>query len=282
MIEELHRFIQTAQERNITRTAEKIFITQSALSQSLKRLEKELNTTLFTMQGKHLQLTSDGQAVVAIGSKILQLWENAKDPTVRTTSQQSIALGLFDNAALRLGKYLQQTISSKSLHLELTINASGKLYSQLQWGILDAAVCVIDKRNVLPKSIVLLETFQEELIPVSSKLYRGDVQKIPFILYNQGSLTREQISTAFTEQGILPTVFAESTSTTFMKELAILGNGVALLPKNFIASELSQGLLKKQKLPFKITREYGLYMNTRSNLTEDHRMIQNISKSLTK
>lgn len=280
MIEELHRFILAAKEGNITKTAEKIFITQSALSQSIKRLESELGTKLFMQTGKQLQLTPDGEMVLTIGSKILQLWQNAKNPEIRKTARQTIAIGSFDNAALRLGKYVQDTISADTYTLELSINASGLLLKQLQWGIVDLAICVVNKSDTLHKSIVLIETFREELIPVTKKSFKGPLSHIPFILYNKGSHTRNQIDYTFQAKGIQPTIFAESTSTTFMKELAILGSGVALLPANFVASELAQNVLIKQKLPFRVEREYGLYIHNQSTLTKDHTIVKEICSIL--
>ncbi|MGI0060126.1 MAG: LysR family transcriptional regulator, partial [Nitrosotalea sp.] len=57
MNEDLRRFLLTARESSLTKTAEKLFLTQSALTQSIHRLEKQLKTKLFTHKGKHLYLT---------------------------------------------------------------------------------------------------------------------------------------------------------------------------------------------------------------------------------
>lgn len=280
MIEELQRFLLVVKEGNITRSAEKLFLTQSALSQAIKRLESELGTKLFSQNGKHLQLTPDGEVVAAIGAKILQLWQNAKNPKIRQTTRQPITIGLFDNAAIRLGKYVQDTINANTYALELLINASGLLLKHLQWGVVDLAICVVDKSDALPKTVQLIETFHEELVPVANKTFTMPLTNIPFILYNKGSHTRKQIDLSFQKKGIQPTIFAESTSTTFMKELAILGSGVALLPANFVASELAQGLLVRQELPFRIEREYGMYIQNQSKITKDHRIIKEICSLL--
>src|SRR6185503_16993883 len=101
MIEELRRFILVANNGNVTRTAEKMFITQSALSQSIKRLEKELKTKLFIQKGKTLHITSDGKAIVEIGTRIIDLWEKAKNKQMRQITKPHYTIGVFDNAALR-------------------------------------------------------------------------------------------------------------------------------------------------------------------------------------
>lgn len=280
MIEELRRFILVAKEGNITRSAEKLFITQSALSQSIKRLETALGTKLFTQNGKQLHITPDGEVSIAVGAKILQLWQNLKTPEIRKTKHHPIAIGLFDNAALRLGKYVQDTINADTYRLELTINASGQLLQLLQWGILDLAICVINKNESVHNTIQLVKTFHEELIPVSGKAFHEPLTTIPFILYNNGSHTRKQIDLMFQAKGMQPTIFAESTSTTFMKELAILGSGIAFLPANFVAPELRQGTLLRQKIPFAMEREYGLYMRSQSNITKEHEIVTDICRIL--
>lgn len=278
MIEELKRFLLVAQEGNLTRTAEKIFITQSALTQSIHRLEKNLHTKLFTQNGKQLQLTEDGKSLVIIGGKILQLWTNAHDPIKRKTNVPTYSIGMFDNVALRLVKFFENTMQNELYKLELTIDSSGKLMTQLQLGTLDAAICILNKNNQLPPHITLLQTYSEELIPVSSKLFSGPIEKIPFILYNRNSNTRIQIDELFIKNSMQPTIYAESTSVTFMRELALLGCGVALLPKNFIKQDLETGNLKKQKMPIQWQRAYGLFIQ--KQFSTENMFIKDLQKAL--
>lgn len=280
MIEEIKRFILVANNGNVTKTAEQIFITQSALSQSIKRLEIELNTKLFQQKGKTLVLTEDGIALQAIGERIITLWEKAQNPLLRKTILPTYTIGAFDNAALRLGKYFQKIFTQNDFHIELTIGATGNLLKQLQLGLLDLTICVVDTRTQPPSNTVLIDTFTEKLIPVSSTRYKESLEKIPFIIYNKGSITRTQIDDVFTKAAIVPKVFVESTSVTFMKELALLGCGVTLLPENFVKTEIKQGILKKQKLPLTWERTYGIYIHKNGRIKENHLLIQEIQKTL--
>lgn len=282
MIEELRRFILVAKNGNLTKTAEQIFITQSALSQSMKRLEKELDTKLFQQKGKSLFLTEDGIAIQTIGERILALWEKAKDPARRKITLPKYTIGAFDNAALRLGKYFQKTFSNQAFQIEVTIGATGNLMKQLQLGLFDILICVVDDKQSPPANTELIEIFTEKLIPVSSLKYSQPIETIPFIVYNRGSLTRAQIDSVFTKAGITPTIFAESTSVTFMKELASLGCGVTFLPENFVKTDIQQGLLKKQKLPLTWERTYGIYVQKNGRIKKDHQLIKDISKNLAK
>lgn len=282
MIEELNRFVLVAKNGNLTKTAHEIFITQSALSQSIARLEKTLGTKLMEQKGRYLQLTADGIAVKTLAEKILILWQNAKNPEVRQSPERTYSIGAYDNAALRLGSYIQKVLNSNLINLELVIDTSGRILEQLRLGVLDIVICVIDKKSTSPKNVLLVKTFTESLIPVSSIPFSRPYEEIPFILYSKGSNTREQTDLIFTKIGIKPKVIVESTSPTFMKELAILGSGVALLPENFIRSDIKQGVLKKQTLPVKFKREYGIYIQRNGQVDKDNPLIREIIKTLSK
>jgi DNA-binding transcriptional LysR family regulator len=282
MILELQRFLLAAHTGNITRSAEKLFITQSALTQSIQRLEKTLGTKLFMQKGKYLQLTEDGNAIVAIAEKIIKLWENAQSPHLRKTPRKSMSIGMYDNAALRLGSFLQKSLSEEQYSLDLLIEGSTSLLAKLAVGILEAAICVTHPKTVLPKNISLMQTFHEELLPVSAKKFTGTLANVPFIFYNKQSHTRMQTDRVFEKKKISPRVFAESTSTTFMKELARLGSGVALLPENFVRAELAQGTLIKQNLAITWTREFALYITTDNALKKDHPLLQELVYELNK
>lgn len=64
-----------AQEGSFSKAAEKLYISQPALSKCIKKLEDELNTPLFERKGNILELTAAGEVFVQDASSILQLYE---------------------------------------------------------------------------------------------------------------------------------------------------------------------------------------------------------------
>ncbi len=282
MIDELKRFLLVAKSGNLTKTSREVFITQSALSQSISRLEKELGTKLLIQKGRNMNLTSDGEAIFLIAEKIIELWENAKNKNLSRSKLPFFSIGAFDNAALKLGSFFQRYSDSEKYKLDLIIDNSSEIMSKLKLGVIDLGVCVLDNKMTTDKELILLKTFREELIPVSSTNFKNNLDKIPFILYATGSKTRAQIDLNFIKKHINPNIIAQSTSVTFMKELAILGTGVTLLPKNYIRSELKQKILRVQKTPVKWIREYGLLIRKNGALTKNHAIISQIIKTLNK
>lgn len=72
-LKQLEYMIKIAEENNITRAAEKLFITQSALNQQLLRLEKELGTPLFYRSRTNWRPTEAGKVYLENARKILQI-----------------------------------------------------------------------------------------------------------------------------------------------------------------------------------------------------------------
>lgn len=69
--------VKIAEESSITRAAEKLYITQSALDQQLLKLEKELGLQLFHRAKNSLKLTAAGEVYVAYAKKIINLKKEA-------------------------------------------------------------------------------------------------------------------------------------------------------------------------------------------------------------
>lgn len=70
-LKQLEYIIQIAEDNNITRAAEKLFITQSALNQQLLKLENELGTQLFVRARNNWHLTQAGAIYVENAKSIL-------------------------------------------------------------------------------------------------------------------------------------------------------------------------------------------------------------------
>jgi DNA-binding transcriptional LysR family regulator len=126
----------------------------------------------------------------------------------------------------------------------------------------------------------LIQTYSENLLPVSSKIFSENISEMPFILYNRGSITRRHIDETFRRNAMQPIIFAESTSVTFMRELALLGCGVALLPENFVKQDLKTNTLKQQKMKITWERDYGLFVQKEFNLQNP--FINDLQKALEK
>lgn len=73
MIERIHLAIirEVEQQGSLTAAAEKLFLTQSALSHSIKKLEQQLGTDIWLREGRSLRLTQAGQYLLAVAHRLL-------------------------------------------------------------------------------------------------------------------------------------------------------------------------------------------------------------------
>ena len=72
-LKQVEYMIKIAEENNITKAAEKLFITQSALNQQLLKLEKELGTQLFVRSRTNWHLTDAGKVYIENAKKIVRI-----------------------------------------------------------------------------------------------------------------------------------------------------------------------------------------------------------------
>lgn len=279
MIAEIGRFIETVDRGGITKASKVLYLTQPALSLSIARLEKEIGAKLFKRIGKRLVLTKDGEVVYQISTQIIKLWKKLKDSKKNNFAGVPYSIGIYDNAALKLSKYFRKNLSEGGVKFEITIDTSNPLIKGMRNGLFDICICVV-KENSIGNEIKLVKKFSEELVPVSSKIWQKKSHETPFILYNKESATRQYIDKAFFANRIKPTVIVESTSTMFMKELAIGGCGIALLPLNVVEREIEHKKLFVKKFPFKFRREIGLYLSKDGRIKETDGVVKEIIKNL--
>lgn len=278
MIKDLERFISIVNTGSITKAAKSLFLTQPALSLSLIRLEKEINTQLFLRRKKQLILTKKGEYFYRTAIKIIDLWENAKKDQDKY-QEIPVSIGLIDSAALLLVPFLKKKFSSSNTIFEIKIDKSSLLINDVEKEILDICICVINPNESLSKNILLIKKFNEQLYPVSNKKYKSN-SNMSYITYNKDSLTRKYIDNIFLKHEIKPNILVESTSMSFMKELALNGSGIALLPKNFIKDELSRKELVVQKLDFNFFRSVGLFINKNKKTKKINNILEEIKEKI--
>lgn len=88
MLKQIEYILKIAEKQNITRAAEKLFITQSALNQQLLKLEKELGTPLFYRSRTNCRPTPAGEIYIEAGRRMLMLKKDTYDKIHDLSEQQ--------------------------------------------------------------------------------------------------------------------------------------------------------------------------------------------------
>ncbi|MBR0090805.1 MAG: LysR family transcriptional regulator [Lachnospiraceae bacterium] len=87
--QQLREFCKVAECESVTKAAEELFITQPALSMTLKKIEAEIGKPLFDRQGRYLHLNDAGKAIYRYASHTLQEWDDLMEKLQTHTEEES-------------------------------------------------------------------------------------------------------------------------------------------------------------------------------------------------
>lgn len=140
-LHQLRSFAAVARAGHLTRAAERLFISQPAVSAHIKALEEELGVTLFTRTAKGMQLTREGQALLARAEGVLsqaaELEQAARGLRQEIAGELKLALNT-DALFLRVRELLERVQARHpKLSLHLPQNMSHFIADEVRAGSLD-------------------------------------------------------------------------------------------------------------------------------------------------
>ncbi len=272
-------FYYVAQYKNITHAANALYLSQPAVSKSIKKLESISNCTLFTRSQKGVSLTSEGEILYEYIQKAFYYLNGGEQVIKR--------LNDLENGSVRIG--ISNTLCKYFLlpHLERFHQAyphiSIKILNQptpdtcalLEDGTIDFGI-VSSPYHELEFHYVRLMTVQD--IFISNKPGLPDplpIQKItdlPLMLMEKQNQSRIFIDDFLYQNGITIKPEIEVGSMEFLIDFAKIGIGSAFVIKEFVLDELENSLLYEIPiLPQPPPREIGI-------ITKDQRPISKASR----
>ena len=242
-------FLAVAEEMNVTRTAERLIISQQALSAYIKRLEDEYNVKLFDRKPA-FRLTEAGKQMVFYGKQIMEA-EKAMRSAFSDITENARGTLRFGISRLRSGVFFPliwelYRPSHPNISIELVDGKSSRLDEFLQAGKIDLYVG-IDVPISMNQHKVLLATekiqccFSERLIrnfypdnykDVIASFEGGvDILKIihlPLITLRQGNRLREALD-RFLSHYVKPYYVLECDEQSLIYDTAKKGRGIGIL-----------------------------------------------------
>lgn len=252
-LHQLQIFCTVARHLSFSAAAEELFITQPAVSQQVKSLERELNVKLFERLGHKMFLTEAGEAVLGSAQAIV---------TARAEMEQSLAL-LRGSTRGRLalganttgGMYVAPGIvrAFRELHPEveatLQVETTNRICERVMQNMVDVAVVtgpVEDRRFVVRDLIddeVILVVSPSHAFAARKSVPASEVAGEDFAVPEPGSRTRNLIESAFLEQGLRIRVTMQLPGTEAVKKAVESNVGVAMVSKYSVTRELALGVL---------------------------------------
>ena len=236
----LKYFLLVAEELNITRAAERLFISQQSLSNHISNMEKELDVKLFTRSPK-LSLTYAGDLLVETATQILDLHSQflAKVGDINRHYMGVLRVGISHTCGLALLPEILPQFQAEFPMVEFSLfeGNSTHLEDELAHGRVDLIVCFQPIMMEVPKSFTD-EIFGERAGEIREQFSSGadidSFQHMPFILIKRGNRTRSTVDQYFSRHFFKPKLILETENTITTLAMAEAGIGITICPELFL------------------------------------------------
>ena len=275
--EQLKTFLEVWRQKSFSRAAEKLRITQPAVSAQIRSLEREVGETLFDRKGGKVTFTAAGRAFEPFAEHaldchrhmILMLSEQRRSPRgeISISAQESTSLYVLPNVFALFKKHYPK-VALKIVRADTSRTLEALLARQVDFGIV--SLPVTDAR------FTILPIHQDELVLAMPKGHAlakvpnpgpREIARHSFLFPKQGR-QRELLLNIFRMHDIQPKTVMEVESSELMKRFIIAGLGIGFLPSINIAEERAAGSIEVLPLEsIRINRPLGIAYLKEKELT---------------
>ena len=260
---ELYRvFKEVAEVGNITAAAQALYISQSAVSQSIKQLERDLQTRLFARNSRGVTLTAEGQMLYEYVRSAMGLLETGEEKLSQTRELQmgQLTIGASDTVTSQFLLPYLDTFHKQhpAIHIQIVSGRSHKVLGLLRSGKVDIAFASTPADDA---GLRIYPCFDTHAIFVAGAEYPCDFRHVytldeiaafPLILLERKASSRLYLERFFLQNGLKLNPEIELGARSLLVDLAAIGFGVAGVTEEFVHEELSKGRLRKLATDFEI------------------------------
>lgn len=277
-LRQLRYLVALADEQHFTRAAAREHIAQPALSQQIRRLEREVGLPLVDRTTRRVTITDAGELLVARARRILSEVEAADAELQALTG---VRTGRVNVGAMHTMGPVDVSQALAVFHqrhpgVELTVReqSSEELAEMLRDDVLDLAFLSVTER-IESHGLGLHQLVSEELVVVLARAHHlagrrrvrmAELAGEQFISYRDGARLRELLTIAAHRAGFEPQVKLESNESERIRRLVARGMGVAILPRSdaqrsrehvAVASLIEPSLTRDITLAWREGRRHG-------------------------
>lgn len=250
-----------AELEHVTRAAETLGLTQGAVTQQVRLLEKALGVRLLERIGRNVRLSDAGRTVAAACRAAARSIDMVMEAARLAASGQagSVHLGASPTAA---SYYLDRPLAAfvaerPQVHLQVTVASTKRICEEVELGILDAG-CVEDPLPARSSgSLLSVKVAEDEVVLVArpdhplarnGRVSVRDLADHRFLAREEGSaldaVARQMLGATYGQVSRL-----ELGALDAVRSAVLAGIGFAVLPRVAVEEELSEGRLKVLRFP---------------------------------
>ncbi|HKP71475.1 MAG TPA: LysR family transcriptional regulator, partial [Pyrinomonadaceae bacterium] len=253
-IRQLRALAAIAETRTFTAAAERLHVTQAAVSMQIHQLEKEAGTSLFVRTPRRCVLTHAGERLLERARRILREHDAALAEMGELSGTAHGRLRLGTASAMFSSDLLPQILRelrARCANVEVSVSSgtSEALVKQIVAGELDTAFVSlpVEMRGVQTELLL-----KDELIAIANPRHPMAEKRVvsafelagqKLILGERGGNTRRLIDQFFAEAGLRPVVAMELSRLTSIKRMVEEGMGVGIVPFQSAVEEIAEGRL---------------------------------------
>ncbi|MDW8395366.1 MAG: LysR family transcriptional regulator [Anaerolineae bacterium] len=255
----LRIFVLAVESGSLSAAAERMYMTQPAISQHIQELEAALGATLLNRSHRGVTLTEAGKTFYQYAQRILALAEEA---------EQAIRAGQSDRSTLSIAAtpgvstYLlpRWLVSFRAGHPQVAISTQTATTPEIITAITEHQVTLgiiegeLDEKDEALFVRVLGEASQQVVVGRGHPFWGreaipwAELHGALFIMRQPGSQTRIWLEGIFRSYGVQPCVIAEFDSPEAIKRLVMSGNAMSILPEYAVREEVALGRLQAIEL----------------------------------
>ena len=271
-------FYIVAKCKNISKASQKLFISQPAVSKSIKTLETSLQSTLFNRNSKGVSLTKEGEIFFEHIEKVFNELTLAHDllDKLKTKEFGSITIGV--SSILGKNYFLPKLEKFISRYPNLKINIiNTHTDNELQLIINEKLDLAIVCEPIINNNIKFIKLEEASDIFIASKTYLEKKEifseddlfsKGSFMLLENNNITRKHIENYFYTEGLSIIPEIEASDMNFLIECAKMNLGITSVLRNFVQTDLDNNTLIELNLSTPIpTRYIGIAIKKNSTLS---------------
>ena len=289
----IETFLEVCKDMNFTKAAQKLNLTQPAVSQHIRWLEENCGAKLFLYQGKKLMLTEAGEllksSAATMKHDIACLKEKMQESAVKKRElKMGLTLTIADfDAGKSIASYLMQ---DEAVSMRISVGNTQELLKELEEGIIDFALV----EGNFPSDIYHHQLYAtERYIPVCGK---GDpmaegtwtLQQLlarRLVTREPRSGTRNILERYLEMENLGVTDFSalvEAGSIGLIKQLVEYGCGITFLYRTAVKREIGEGRLCEIRMrDMDITHDFTFIWRENSLFFEDYQKMYELLKQNT-
>ncbi len=289
-INQLEVLIAVANERGFSRAADKLYRTQPAVSQAIRRLEEEIGESLFDRSSKDGTLTASGQVLLKYAQQIINLRRDAKLAVkeLKDLQRGKVTLGANEYTVM----YLLPVISVYRVrHPHIKIEVKRDLASRIPSEVLkrDVEIGIVSFHPPDP-ALQTVPVAKDELALIVAPGHPLAGKKIvsvrelgveSFIAHNVRSPYRERVVQTFEKQRTPLNISMELPTLEAIKRFVEQGMGVALVPRLAAQAEIERGqVIALTVREMRLERKLYLIYRKGAKLSHAARAFLNVARDI--